>query len=58
MITFFQSIFLGLIFCLPLMWAVKLKTDLLIMERKLNLWRNSALQLNHFNIKLKELNDA
>ena len=40
-----ETIFLGLIFCLPMIWVAKLKTDLNIANRKVKTWRQLAITL-------------
>ena len=43
---FILTIILGLIFCLPMVWVAKLKTDNEILNHKLDFYRNKALTLN------------
>ena len=44
--TFILSIILGLIFCLPMVWVAKLKTELNITNYKLDFYRDKAVSLN------------
>ena len=46
-----QTVFLGIIFCLPLLWAVKLKCDLEVANHRIDMWREMAIKLNN---KLRE----
>ncbi len=43
---FILTIILGLIFCLPMVWVAKLKTDNEILNHKLDFYRNKALTMN------------
>jgi hypothetical protein len=51
---FILSIILGLIFCLPMLWVAKLKTDLEIMNHKLDFYRDQALIKNRI-LKLNNI---
>ena len=51
---FILSIILGLIFCLPMLWVAKLKTDLEIMNHKLDFYRDKALITNRI-LKLNNI---
>jgi len=51
---FILSIILGLIFCLPMLWVAKLKTDLNIMNHKLDFYRDQALIKNRI-LKLNNI---
>mgnify|MGYP003146721292 CR=1 FL=1 len=42
----FETIFLGFIICVPMLWVAKLKTDLNITNHKLDGWRELAIKLN------------
>lgn len=44
---FILTIILGLIFCLPMVWVAKLKTELNITNHKLEFYREKALYHNH-----------
>ena len=44
---FILSIILGLIFCLPMLWVAKLKTELNITNYKLDFYRDKAVSLNY-----------
>ena len=52
--SFILSIILGLIFCLPMLWVAKLKTDLNIMNHKLDFYRDQALIKNRI-LKLNNI---
>ena len=54
MISFILEIILGLIFCLPMVWVAKLKTDLNIMNHKLDFYRAQALIKNRI-LKLNNI---
>lgn len=54
MISFILEIILGLIFCLPMVWVAKLKTDLNIMNHKLDFYRDQALIKNRI-LKLNNI---
>lgn len=54
MISFILTIILGLIFCLPMLWVAKLKTDLEIMNHKLDFYRDQALIKNRI-LKLNNI---
>ena len=43
---FILTIILGLIFCLPIIWVAKLKTELNITNYKLDFYRDKAVSLN------------
>lgn len=47
-----ETIFLGLIFCLPMIWVAKLKTELNIANRKAEQWRTLAINTE---FKMKQL---
>ena len=51
---FILTIILGLIFCLPILWVAKLKTDLEIMNHKLDFYRDKALITNRI-LKLNNI---
>ena len=51
---FILTIILGLIFCLPIVWVAKLKTDLNIMNHKLDFYRDPALIKNRI-LKLNNI---
>ena len=51
---FILTIILGLIFCLPMIWVAKLKTDLNIMNHKLDFYRDQALIKNRI-LKLNNI---
>ncbi len=51
---FILTIILGLIFCLPMLWVAKLKTDLNIMNHKLDFYRDQALIKNRI-LKLNNI---
>ena len=51
---FILSIILGFIFCLPMLWVAKLKTDLEIMNHKLDFYRDKALITNRI-LKLNNI---
>ena len=51
---FILSIILGLIFCLPMLCVAKLKTDLEIMNHKLDFYRDQALIKNRI-LKLNNI---
>lgn len=40
-----ETIFLGLIFCVPMIYAFKLKSDLEVAEHKIEQWRDLAIRL-------------
>ena len=42
---FILTIILGLIFCLPILWVAKLKTELNILNHKMELYREEALKI-------------
>ena len=44
---FILSIILGLIFCLPMIWVAKLKTELNILNHKMEFYRGEALRYNN-----------
>lgn len=44
--SFILTIILGFIFCLPMLWVAKLKTDLNITNYKLDFYRDKAVSLN------------
>ena len=52
--TFIFTIILGFIVCLPMLWVAKLKTDLEIMNYKLNFYRDKALITNRI-LKLNNI---
>tara|TARA_Y100000593_G_C4259868_1_gene311620 strand:- start:358 stop:519 length:162 start_codon:yes stop_codon:yes gene_type:complete len=43
---FILQLIFGIIFCVPILWCFKLKTDLNIANHQLNFWRNQAIKLN------------
>ena len=43
---FILQLILGIIFCVPIFWCFKLKTDLNIANHKLDKWRDTAIKLN------------
>ena len=47
-----ETIFLGLIFCLPMIWVARLKTELNIANRKVEQWRTLAINTE---FKMKQL---
>lgn len=47
LISFILTIILGLIFCLPMIWVAKLKTEINILNDKLEFYREKALYNNH-----------
>jgi hypothetical protein len=51
---FILTIILGFIFCLPMLWVAKLKTDLEIMNHKLDFYRDQALIKNRI-LKLNSI---
>jgi len=51
---FILTITLGLIFCLPMLWVAKLKTDLEIINHKLDFYRDQALIKNRI-LKLNNI---
>jgi len=44
--SFILTIILGFIFCLPILWVAKLKTELNITNHKLDFYRDKAVSLN------------
>jgi len=52
--SFILTIILGFIFCLPMLWVAKLKTDLEIMNHKLDFYRDQALIKNRI-LKLNNI---
>jgi len=57
-----ETIFLGLIFCLPMIWVAKLKSDLEVAHRKIEQWRSLAINLERkrqiSKLIKKEVNNA
>ena len=49
LISFILTIILGFIFCLPMLWVAKLKTELNITNYKLDFYRNKAVSLNYLH---------
>ncbi len=47
-----ESIILGLIICLPLIWVAKVKTDLNISNHNLDYWRQLAINERAKNDKV------
>ncbi len=43
---FILELILGIIFCVPIFWCFKLKTDLNIANRSIDFWRNKTIKLN------------
>jgi|MDSW01.1.fsa_nt_gb hypothetical protein len=43
---FILSIILGFIFCLPMLWVAKLKTDINILNNKIDFYRDEAITRN------------
>ncbi len=44
--SFILSIILGLIFCLPMLWVAKLKTDINILNNKIDYYRDEVIIRN------------
>ena len=44
LISFIFTIILGLIFCLPILWVAKLKTEINILNDRLEFYREEALK--------------
>ncbi len=44
--SFILSIILGFIFCLPMLWVAKLKTDINILNNKIDFYREEAIIKN------------
>jgi hypothetical protein len=44
--SFILTVILGLIFCLPMLWVAKLKTDINILNNKIDFYRDEAITGN------------
>lgn len=42
--TFILTIIIGFIFCLPILWVAKLKTEINILNHRLEFYREEALK--------------
>ena len=53
LISFIFTIILGLIFCLPILWVAKLKTEINILNDKIDFYRERAISLNQYIVELE-----
>ena len=51
---FILTIILGFIFCIPMLWVAKLKTDINILNNKIDFYREEAIIRNHI-LKLNNI---
>ena len=51
--TFILTIIIGFIFCLPILWVAKLKTEINILNDKIDFYRERAISLNQYIVELE-----
>ena len=51
--TFILTIIIGFIFCLPILWVAKLKTEINILNDKIDFYRERAISLNQYIVDLE-----